>query len=337
MINWAQLPFAYEKTHTNIRCEYQNNAWGTITSHTDENVNLHMAASCLHYGQECFEGLKAYRGKDDKIRVFRWEENLRRMNKSANRLSMPSIPAEIFEEALRRLINENKDFVPPYGTGASLYIRPLLIGLSPRLGLSPADDYMFVMFCSPVGPYFKTGLKPVKIIIERDTDRAAPLGTGNVKVGGNYAPALITTQKIHNLGYSAALYLDPKEKKYIDECGPANFFGIKNNTYVTPDSLSILQSITNMSLKTVASEILGLSVEERKVPLTELSEFEEIGQCGTAAILTPVYEIYDPITKNHYTYGNPEETGTVCRQLYETLIGIQYGEIPDKFGWNTII
>ncbi|MFO7869529.1 MAG: branched-chain amino acid aminotransferase [Bacteroidales bacterium] len=337
MINWAHLPFAYHKTHTNVRSVYANNTWGALTSHTDENLSIHMAASCLHYGQECFEGLKAFRGKDNTVRIFRWEENLKRMNKSANRLSMPSIPEHIFKQALIQVIQENKEFIPPYGTGASLYFRPLLIGSSARLGLSPADEYMFVLFCSPVGPYFKTGIKPVKIIVERETDRAAPLGTGNVKVGGNYAPALSTTQRVQKLGYSSALYLDPKEKKYIDECGPANFFGIKNNTYITPQSESILESITNKSLQTVASEILGLSVEKRKVPLEELADFEETAQCGTAAVLTPIYEIYDPTTNIRYTYGDEKTTGKICSELYKTLYGIQTGDITDSFGWNTLV
>ncbi len=295
-----------------------------------------MAASCLHYGQECFEGLKVFRGKDSKIRIFRWQENLKRMNRSAKRLSMPEIPVHVFEKALMMLIKENQEFVPPYGTGASLYVRPLLIGTSSQLGLSPADEYLLVLFCSPVGPYFKTGVKPVKVIIERDTDRAAPLGTGNVKVGGNYAPTLVTTQKIQELGYSSALYLDPKEKKYLDECGPANFFGIIQNSYITPDSSSILNSITNMSLQDIAIQ-LGMKVEKRKVLLEELAHFEEAAQCGTAAVITPIYEIYDPLTNIRYTYGSSEKTGEVCMKLYTTLVGIQYGDVPDTFGWNTII
>ena len=336
MIDWAQLPFAYKQTNKNIRCVFRNNEWEDVQLCTEETINLHMAASCLHYGQECFEGLKVFRGKDSKIRIFRWQENLKRMNRSAKRLSMPEIPVHVFEKALMMLIKENQEFVPPYGTGASLYVRPLLIGTSSQLGLSPADEYLLVLFCSPVGPYFKTGVKPVKVIIERDTDRAAPLGTGNVKVGGNYAPALATTQKIQELGYSSALYLDPKEKKYLDECGPANFFGIIQNTYVTPESASILNSITNMSLQDIAIQ-LGMKVEKRKVLLEELAHFEETAQCGTAAVITPIYEIYDPLTNIRYTYGNSEKTGEVCMKLYTTLVGIQYGDVPDTFGWNTII
>jgi len=249
---------------------------------------------------------------------------------------MPEIPTHVFEKALITLVKENQEFVPPYGTGASLYVRPLLIGTSAQLGLNPADEYLLVLFCSPVGPYFKTGVKPVKVIIERDTDRAAPLGTGNVKVGGNYAPALATTQKIQELGYSSALYLDPKEKKYLDECGPANFFGIIQNTYVTPESASILNSITNMSLQDIAIQ-LGMKVEKRKVLLEELAHFEETAQCGTAAVITPIYEIYDPLTNIRYTYGNSEKTGDVCMKLYTTLVRIQYGDVPDTFGWNTIV
>lgn len=336
MINWAQLPFAYAKTNTNIRCMFSKGTWGDIETHSDENIQLHMSASCLHYGQECFEGLKAFRGKDNKVRIFRWKENLLRMNRSAARLSMQEIPEHIFEKALITLIEQNAEFVPPYGTGASLYIRPLLIGTSPRLGLSPSDDYLLVLFCSPVGPYFKTGVTPVKVIIERDSDRAAPLGTGNVKVGGNYAPALATSLKIQKLGYSSALYLDPKEKKYLDECGPANFFAIKGNSYITPESDSILASITNMSLIDLAAHF-GMTIERRKVSVHELADFSEAAQCGTAAVITPIYEIYDPLEDVTYSFGSQNQTGETCLRLYNTLIGIQNGDVEDIFGWNTVL
>lgn len=336
MIDWSNLPFGYMPTNANVRCTYQNGTWGKIEIHTEETVTLHMAATCLHYGQECFEGLKAYRGVDNSIRLFRWEDNAKRMSKSAQRIGMPEIPMNIFKEALFTLIAHNKEFIPPYGTGATMYIRPLMIGTEGKLGLNASTEYMFIMFCSPVGPYFKDGCKPVKVIIERDSDRAAPLGTGNVKVGGNYAAAVNATLRAHQLGYSSALYLDPKEKKYIDECGPANFFAIKNNTYVTPQSTSILESITNMSLITLAAN-MGMKVEKRQIPLDELGSFEEAGQCGTAAVITPICEIYDPLLHISHTYGSPNTIGEKSKLLYDTLVGIQFGEKEDTEQWITII
>jgi len=336
MTDWGNLSFAYSKTKVNTRCYYKNGEWGKVEISTDENISLHMSATCLHYGQECFEGLKAYRGKDNKVRLFRWQENAKRMNLSASRLCMPEIPEELFGEAIITLLKENDEFIPPYGTGASLYIRPLLIGSGAQLGLSPAQEYTLVIFCSPVGPYFKGGVKPVKVIVERETDRAAPLGTGNVKVGGNYAPALATTQRIQKEGYSSAMYLDPKEKKYIDECGPANFFAIKDNTYITPLSDSILNSITNKSLQDLALSF-GMKVEKRKVLLSELDTFEEVGQCGTAAVLTSIYTIFDPIENVSYTFGDKDTVSKTCLKLYETLVGIQYGEVEENFGWITIV
>lgn len=336
MIEWEKLPFGYMPTNANIRCKYTNGAWGNIEIHHSETLELHMSATCLHYGQECFEGLKAYRGKDGKIRLFRWEENSKRLNESAKRIGMPEIPKEIFKESLIKLISLNQEFVPPYGTGASMYIRPLIIGTEAKLGLSASIENLFVLFCSPVGPYFKTGFKPVKVLVERHTDRAAPLGTGHVKVGGNYAAALNTTLEATKKGYSAALFLDPKEKKYIDECGPANFFGIKNNTYITPKSSSILPSITNMSLIDLASH-LGMKVERRQVELTEVGTFEEVGQCGTAAVLTPIYCIADIDNGKEYIFGDSETPGKQSQRLYETLVGIQFGDIPDPFNWITIV
>ncbi|MDR2962475.1 MAG: branched-chain amino acid aminotransferase [Bacteroidales bacterium] len=334
--DWATLPFAYTNTGANVRCSFSNNQWGEITVHSDDILPIHMAATCLHYGQECFEGLKAYRGKDGNIRLFRWKDNAARFNRSARRVGMQEIPEEVFEKALFTLIENNRDSVPPYGTGATLYIRPLLIGTTPRLGLNRSEDYLFVMFACPVGPYFKNGFKPGKVVVERDSDRAAPLGTGTVKIGGNYAAALNTTLRVQKEGYSSAMYLDPKQKTYIDECGPANFFGIKGNSYVTPQSSSILESITNLSLMTLAEHI-GLTVERRQIPLEELAEFSEAAQCGTAAVLSPIYSITDPATSTVYTFGKPDEVSPVCSKLYTMLTGIQSGDLEDIFGWITLL
>lgn len=333
--DWATLPFAYNNTKANVRCSFSNNQWGEITLHSDDIIPINIAATCLHYGQECFEGMKAYRGKDNSIRIFRWKDNAARLNRSANRIAMQEVPEEIFEKCLRTLIENNKDFVPPYGTGATLYIRPVLIGTGARLGLNRSEEYLFVMFASPVGPYFKNGFKPSKVVVERDSDRAAPLGTGTAKIGGNYAAALNTTLQVQKDGYSSALYLDPKEKIYIDECGPANFFAIKGNSYITPASESILESITNLSLMTLAEKI-GLNVERRQIPLTELDECDEAAQCGTAAVLSPIYSITDPAKNKVYTFGTPDEVGPVCKKLYTILTSIQSGDLTDEFDWVTV-
>ena len=231
-------------------------------------------------------------------------------------------------------IQLNKQYVPPFESGASLYIRPLLIGTGPQIGVKPADEYLFMVFVMPVGPYFKEGFKPTDYVIYREYDRAAPLGTGTIKVGGNYAASLRAGVRAHHEGYSAVLYLDAREKKYLDECGPANFFGIKGNTYITPKSESILPSITNKSLRQLALD-MGLTVEERKVAIEELAEFNEAGACGTAAVISPVRSVYDADKDIRYTYG--DEPGPISLKLYEKLRNIQYGEEPDTHGWVTII
>jgi len=247
---------------------------------------------------------------------------------------MEPLPVEKFEEAVFKAIELNKQFVPPYDSGASLYIRPLLIGTGPQIGVKPADEYMFMVFVMPVGPYFKAGFKPTDYVIYREYDRAAPLGTGTIKVGGNYAASLRAGVRAHSEGYSAVLYLDAREKKYIDECGPANFFGIKGNTYITPKSESILPSITNKSLRQLAAD-MGMDVEERKVLVDELADFTEAGACGTAAVISPVRSVYDADKDIRYFYG--EEPGEVSMKLYQKLINIQYGFEPDPYGWVTVI
>ncbi|MBN1251494.1 MAG: branched-chain amino acid aminotransferase [Bacteroidales bacterium] len=328
-INWSSLPFGYVKTDYNVRTYYRNGKWGSLEISSSEHVDLHIAATSLHYGQESFEGLKAFMGKDGKIRLFRWEENAKRMQNSAKGILMAEVPTDLFKEAIYKVINLNKRFVPPYGSGASLYVRPLLIGSGPQVGVKPANEYLFMVFVSPVGPYFKEGFKPVNMLLTREFDRAAPLGTGKYKVGGNYAASLTSMEKAHEGGFANVLYLDSKEKKYIDECGPANFFGIKNNTYITPKSDSILPSITNMSLITLAEE-LGLKTERRPVAETELESFEEVGACGTAAVISPIGKIVDE-TGKEYFYGN--QPGKISTKLYNKLLAIQTGDEADKFGW----
>lgn len=335
-IDWKNMPFGYVKTDYNLRCFYRDGAWGELEVSDSEYIPIHIAATGLHYGQESFEGLKAYRGKDGKVRIFRWEENALRMQRSAEGVLMAPVPSNIFREAITRAVKLNERFVPPYGTGASLYIRPLLYGSGAEVGVKPAKEYTFIVFVTPVGPYFKQGFKPMKIAIIRDSDRSAPLGTGNLKVGGNYAASLRGDKKIKALGYSSGLYLDAAQKKYIDEIGAANFFGIKSNTYITPKSSSILCSITNLSLMDLARSI-GLAVEQRPVPLEELDSFDEVGACGTAAVIAPIEEIADLDTGRTYTYCKDGNPGPVSHKLYNLLVGIQYGEEEDKFGWITVL
>jgi len=295
-----------------------------------------MAATCLHYGQEAFEGLKAFRGVDGKIRLFRLDENAKRLALSAHGIMMEPVPIALFMEACKQAVKLNEKFVPPYGTGASLYLRPLLIGTGAQVGVKPAKEYTFVVFACPVGPYFKTGFNPVRMQIVRDFDRAAPLGTGTYKVGGNYAASLQASERSHAEGYASVFFLDAKEKRYIDEAGPANFFGIKNNQYITPRSNSILRSITNMSLRELAAD-MGLTVVERPITVEELVDFSEAGACGTAAVITPIGEIVDRELRTSYKFGEEGVAGKISTELYNRLRGIQMGEIEDKFNWNTIV
>ena len=335
-LDWNNLPFGYIKTDYNIRCVYKNGKWGKLEASSSEHINIHIAATALHYGQEAFEGLKAYMGKDGKIRLFRWEENAKRLIYSADGIKMASFPVEMFREALFQVIRLNKKYVPPYGSGATLYIRPLLYGSGAEVGVKPASEYTFLVFVTPVGPYFKGGVKPVNMLICRDVDRAAPLGTGIFKVGGNYAASLRALMAAKEGGYASTIFLDAKEKVYIDECGPANFFGIKDNTYITPKSESILKSITNMSLIEIAKS-LGMKTERRQVPVVELSTFEEAGACGTAAVISPIGKIFDPDKNKIYEYCRDGKPGVATMKLYNKLVSIQYGDDPDDFGWMTVV
>ncbi|TAJ11160.1 branched-chain amino acid aminotransferase [Marinilabiliaceae bacterium JC017] len=335
-IDWSSLSFSYTKTDYNVRCYYRDGKWGELEVHSSDQVSIHMAATGLHYGQEAFEGLKAFKGKDGKVRIFRLEENAKRLAKSAEGIMMAEVPADLFAEAVLKAIKLNERFIPPYETGASLYIRPLLMGTGAKVGVSPADEYLFMIFVMPVGPYFKAGFKPTNMMITRQFDRAAPQGTGHIKVGGNYAASLRSGEMAHEKGYSAVLFLDSKEKKYIDECGPANFFGIKNNTYITPESHSVLPSITNKSLVQLAGD-MGLKTERRPILLEEIETFEEAGACGTAAVISPIGQIDDIDTGKSYVFSKDGKPGAVCEKLYNKLRAIQYGDEPDTYGWNTII
>ena len=335
-VDWKNLPFGYQKTDYNIRCHYRDGKWGELEVSSSEYISIHIAATGLHYGQEAFEGMKAFMGKDGQVRVFRWEENHKRMKSSANGILMAEVPREIFKEAVFKTISLNRSYIPPYGSGASLYIRPLLFGSGGEIGVKASGGYTFLVFVTPVGPYFKEGFKPVDMVIYRDYDRAAPHGTGHIKVGGNYAASLFALNKAKNEGYASVLFLDSKENKYIDECGPANFFGIKDNKYITPASPSILPSITNMSLLEIAEDI-GMTSERRKVPVEELATFEEAGACGTAAVISPIKKVIDADSGKEYVFSKDGKPGPISLKLYNTLVSIQNGDLPDKFGWNSIV
>jgi len=335
-LDWKNLPFGYQKTNYNVRCYYRNGKWGELEISSSESINIHMAATGLHYGQEAFEGLKAFKGKDDKVRLFRWQENAKRFQRSARGILMQEVPTELFYKAITKVIELNKDFVPPYGSGASLYLRPLLMGTGAQVGVKPANEYLFLVFVTPVGPYFKEGFKPVNMMICRDHDRAAPKGTGHIKVGGNYAASLSSLQEGHDKGYASVIYLDAKDKEYIDECGPANFFGIKDNTYITPKSPSILPSITNMSLEVVAQD-LGYKTERRPVHVDEIGTFEEAGACGTAAVISPIRKIVDIDKNEEFVFSKDGQPGKISSELYTRLQSIQNGDYEDTHNWVEVL
>lgn len=340
-IDWSKLTFSYTKTNTILRTTFRNGEWTPVESLTDDNITLSSYAGALHYAIECFEGLKAFRGKDGRVRLFRPEENAKRLQRSAKFLGIEAPSVEMFVELCKRAVLENIDFLPPYeATGASLYLRPTLIGSNPQLGVQSSKESTFLILCSPVGAYVGGALDAVDVVIARNYDRAAPNGSGAFKVGGNYACSLYSLNLAHELGYKAVLYLDPATKTMIDEFNSSNFFAIKGNSYITPKSDSILPSITNMSLETVAAH-LGMTVERRPVPVEELSTFEEVGECGTAVVITPVHKLVDkPSLESEeetvYTYGDGK-CGPKSLKLYKYITALQKGEIEDEFGWVVYI
>ncbi|MCF7854163.1 MAG: branched-chain amino acid aminotransferase [Candidatus Pacebacteria bacterium] len=314
-----------------IQYRWSNGEWDDGKLVTEPYLHLHIAATALHYGQAAFEGLKAFECKDGAVRLFRPAMNVRRLNCTATRVCMPSLPEELFLNAVKRVIQANRDYVPPYGTGGSLYIRPLMFGSGPRIGVQPAAEYVFLILVLPVGPYYKGGLQPVRAIVLDDYDRAAPHGMGSVKVAGNYAASLKPHKDAHDKGFSIELYLDAKEHRYIEEFSTSNFVAITNDKhYVTPESPSILPSVTNNSLQQIAGS-MGLTVERRPVLFDEVAEFCEVGACGTAVVVTPVNEIVRGDTT--LRVGPPEGCGPVLQELYREVTAIQYGEEPDRYGW----
>ena len=329
-IEWDKLGFKFMPARSNIRFSYKNGKWSDGELSNSYDITLSIASNCLHYGQAAFEGLKAFCCEDGKVRVFRPEENARRLNSTIDYLMMPHFPEEKFVKAVEKVVKENIDYVPPYGTGGSLYIRPVIFGTTPQIGIAAAEDYELIIMVVPVGPYYKGGIKPVKAMIHDDVDRAAPRGTGHIKVAGNYAASLYPTSLAKKEGCPVMLFLDAKNHEFIEEFGSSNFFGItQDGKYVTPDSSSILPSITNKSLMQIAED-LGIPVECRPVRKSELETFAEVGACGTAVVITPIGEIihHDKV----YKY-DQENIGPVSKKLYDRMTGIQYGRIADKHNW----
>ncbi len=334
-LDWENLAFGYVKTDCNIRFTWKDGAWDNGAVCSDESIPMHMAACCLHYGQECFEGLKAFETRDGEVAIFRPEENAKRMIRSCKKLLMEPPTVEMFMSAVHRVVDLNRRFVPPHGSGASLYIRPLVLGTGPRIGVRPADEYMFIVFVTPVGPYFKTGFKPVDIVVEEHIDRAAPLGIGDVKAGGNYAAGMRASLGAKSRGFTEVLYLDARHKRYIDESGPANFFAItKDGHYITPESPSILASITNDSLMTLAED-MGLQPRRRPIDIEEIFDFAEAGCCGTAAVITPIGSI--TYRDRKAVYSSDGKPGPISTILYKRLTAIQLGEDPDPYDWTSVV
>lgn len=331
-IDWTNLGFGYVQTDKRFVANYKNGAWdeGELTS--DANVVISECAGVLQYAQTCFEGMKAYTTENNKIVIFRPDLNAQRMEDSCKRLEMPVFPKDKFVDAVARTVKANAAYVPPYGTGATLYIRPFMFGSSAVIGVKPAEEYQFRVFTTPVGPYFKGGVKPLTIRV-CDFDRAAPHGTGHIKAGLNYAMSLYAITDAHHQGFDENMYLDAATRTYVEETGGANFlFVTKDGKVVTPKSDTILPSITRRSLLTVAKDYLGLEVEERKVHKDELKDFAECGLCGTAAVISPVGKVVDHGTEICFPSGMTE-MGPVTKKLYDTLTGIQMGRLEAPEGW----
>ena len=335
-IDWSNLGFGYVKTDYRYVSNFKNGAWDEGTLSTDDMVTISECACVLQYAQTVFEGMKAYTTEDGRIVVFRPDLNAERMENSAKRLEMPVFPKDRFVDAIVKLVEANADYVPPYGSGATLYIRPYMFGTNAVIGVKPADEYQFRAFCTPVGPYFKGGVKPITIRVS-DLDRAAPRGTGHIKAGLNYAMSLHAIMDAHRQGFDENMYLDPATRTKVEETGGANFlFVTKDNKVVTPKSDSILPSITRRSLVYVAKEYLGLEVEEREVYFDEVKDFAECGLCGTAAVISPVGKIVDH-GKEICMPSGMTEMGPVTKKLYETLTGIQMGRLEAPEGWIKVI
>ena len=335
-IDWANLGFGYLKTDYRFVSNYKDGRWDDGELTTDATITLSESAGVLQYAQTCFEGLKAYRTADGHVVCFRPDLNAKRMADSCRRLEMPVYPEEKFVEAIEKVVKANLDYVPPYGTGATLYLRPYMFGSNNVIGVKPAEEYQFRIFATPVGPYFKGGAKPITVRIS-DFDRAAPHGTGHIKAGLNYAMSLHAIVDAHKQGFNENIYLDPATRTKIEETGGANIiFVTKDNKVITPKSNTILPSITRRSLMYVAEHYLGLQAEEREVHLDEVKDFKECALCGTAAVLSPVGKIVDH-GKEILLPSGMNEMGEITRKLYDTLTGIQMGRIEAPDGWIKVI
>lgn len=330
-IDWNNLGFSYIKTDFRYISTWKNGNWDEGHLTEDNMLSISEASCALHYGQQCFEGLKAYRTKNGDIQLFRPNKNSSRLNDSLNKLLMPEIPEEKFIDACMQVVKANEHYVPPYGTGGTLYLRPFVIGVGDNIGVKPAPEYIFCVFCVPVGAYFKNGMEPCNFMIA-DYDRAAPHGTGGQKVGGNYAASMQPHKIAADRGFADCIYLDPATRTYIEEVGAANFFGItKNNEFVTPKSPSVLPSITKYSLMEIAEKYLNMPVYERKVPIDSLDEFKEAGACGTAAVITPIGGI--EYKGELHVFYSETEVGPITKELYRILCGIQFGDIEAPESW----
>lgn len=331
-IDWDNLGFEYIKTDLRYISRWKDGAWDDGTLTEDNNLTISEGSPALHYGQQCFEGLKAYRTKDGDIQLFRPDENGMRLNRSCCKLLMPEFPVDRFIDACKQVVRANEHFVPPYGCGGSLYLRPFVIGVGDNIGVKPAEEYIFSIFCIPVGAYFKGGVTPVNFLVAPEFDRAAPCGTGAAKVGGNYAASLYPLKIAKERGFADCIYLDPATRTKIEEVGSANFFGItRDDKFVTPTSPSILRSITRISLVDIAKNYLGLEVEERDVFVDNLNEFKEAGACGTAAVITPIGGVQ--YKDDFHIFYSEKEVGPITKKLYDTLCGIQIGDIEAPKGW----
>lgn len=330
-IDWGNLGFNYIKTDLRYLSHWKDGNWDNGVLTEDNQLHISEGSTALHYGQSCFEGLKAYRTKDGDINLFRPEENAKRMQRSCRRLLMPEVPTDVFVDAVKQVVKANEHYLPPYGTGGTLYIRPFLIGVGDNIGVKPASEYIFSVFCMPVGPYFKGGLTPTNFLVS-DYDRAAGRGTGAAKVGGNYAGSLLPGAEAHKRAFSDAIYLDPITHTKIEEVGAANFFGItKGDKFITPESPSILPSITKYSLLYLAEHRLGLTVEQGDVYIDQLDQFKEAGACGTAAVISPIGGIQYGDT--FHVFYSETEVGPVTKRLYDELVGIQFGDVEAPEGW----
>ncbi len=334
-LDWKNLGFEYTKTDYRFSAIYEHGVWSEGELLTSEIIQIHEGAPALHYAQQCFEGLKAQTAKDGRVLLFRPDLNAQRMQITAERLSMPQIPDELFLRAVMEVVRANQSWIPPYGSGASLYIRPLLIGVGENMGLKPAKRYEFRVMVSPVGPYYKSGgLAPISLAVS-DFDRAAPHGTGDVKAGANYPGGLYATRKARELGANEALYLDAAEHRYLEEAGSANIIiALSDKRLITPKSDAILPSVTRRSIMSIAETDLGMQTEERAIDLrAEIDSFVEVAACGTAAVLSPVGKIW--LDKHwHSFYDKGESVGPVMQKLYDLLCQLQAGEREDKFGWT---